>query len=97
MMRYKFHPEAADEYLESALFYERRQTGLGARFSHEVETAVAKILEAPSRWPFFEDDVRRCLTNSFPHGILYTVEGDTVIIVAVMHCSRKPGYWHDRL
>jgi toxin ParE1/3/4 len=28
---------------------------------------------------------------------LYTVEPDFVLIVAVMHCSREPGYWKRRV
>jgi hypothetical protein len=44
-----------------------------------------------------EQGVRRCLTHTFPYGILYAIEGDFIHVLAVMHCSRKPGYWKDRL
>ena len=37
------------------------------------------------------------MTYTFPYGILYTVERDSILILAVMHCSRKPGYWKRRL
>lgn len=96
-MTHTFHPEARLEYLEAAQFYEQRRSGLGAGFTLEVEAAVARILEAPTRWPVFEADVRRCLTHTFPYGILYTIERDSILILAVMHCSRRPGYWKDRL
>jgi hypothetical protein len=95
-MDHVFHPEARSEYLEAAEFYEQRRAGLGANFSIEVEAAIDRILEAPTRWPVFEDDVRRCLTHIFPFGILYTIEKDSILILAVMHCSRKPGYWKER-
>jgi hypothetical protein len=32
----------------------------------------------------------------FPYGVIYRLSGDTVEIVAVMHLSRKPGYWKHR-
>ena len=96
-MTYRFHPEARDEYRDAARFYEERRAGLGARFTTEVEAAITQILEAPLRWSIVEEDVRRCLTHIFPYGILYTVEADSILIVAVMHCSRKPGYWHRRI
>ena len=96
-MKYGFHPEARLEYREAALFYEARQPGLGAAFTREIETAIDRILEAPDLFRFVEQDVRRCLAHTFPYGILYTVERDFILIVAVAHGSRRPGYWHQRL
>jgi hypothetical protein len=43
------------------------------------------------------ESFRGCLTHVFPHGILYTIEQDHILILAVMHCSREPGYWRYRL
>ena len=96
-MTYDFHPEARLEYREAAVFHETRRSGLGAAFSLEVEAAIDRILEAPERWRVIEQDVRRCLTHTFPYGILYTVEAESILIVAVMHLRRRPGYWRSRL
>ncbi|WP_143854013.1 type II toxin-antitoxin system RelE/ParE family toxin [Nostoc sp. 'Peltigera membranacea cyanobiont' 210A] len=52
---------------------------------------------SPTRWAVVDEDIRRCLTRKFPYGILYTIEEDRVLILAVMHCSREPGYWKERL
>jgi len=96
-MTYAFHPEARLEYLEAARFYESRRPGLGVAFTREIETVIERILEAPDHWRIIEQDVRRCLTHIFPYGILYTIEEDFVLIIAVAHGSRKPGYWLHRL
>jgi plasmid stabilization system protein ParE len=96
-MRYEFHPEALEEYDEAALRYAERELALALRFIEAVEDAIRRMLEAPTRWRVIEADVRRCLTRVFPYGILYTIEPDFVLIVAVMHCSREPGYWKQRL
>jgi toxin ParE1/3/4 len=96
-MKCAFHPDAGLEFREAAAFYEARQVGLGAAFTKEIETAIERILAAPERFRFIEQDVRRCLTRTFPYGVLYTVERDLVIIVAVAHGSRKPGYWQERM
>ena len=95
-MRYEFHPEALEEYDEAGHYYARQQPGLDLRFIVCVEEAIELILEDPYRWRPFDEDVRRCLTRVFPYGILYTVEPDFVLIVAVAHCSREPGYWKHR-
>lgn len=62
-----------------------------------VEHAIGLIRESPQRWRVLEEDVRRCLTRVFPYAVLYTIEPDFILIVAVMHCHRKPGYWRHRL
>jgi plasmid stabilization system protein ParE len=96
-MRYAFHPEALEEYEQAALWYGERRPELAVRFIAAVEDAVRRVLEAPTRYRVIDEDVRRCLTRVFPYGILYTIESDFVLIVAVMHCSREPGYWKRRL
>ena len=65
-MTYEFHPEARLEYRDAATFYEARRTGLGATFTLEVETAIQRVIQAPKRWRVVEQDVRRCLTHTFP-------------------------------
>jgi toxin ParE1/3/4 len=96
-MRYEFHPDALEELKQTAEYYSAREAGLGLRFLESIEETIGRILEAPTRWRVIEEDVRRCLTHVFPHGILYTIESDFVLILAVMHCSREPGYWKHRL
>jgi hypothetical protein len=39
----------------------------------------------------------RCLVHVFPYAILYSIEAKYVLIVAVMHLSREPGYWRHRI
>lgn len=95
-MRYIYHPEALAEYADAALYYEERTLGLGADFTLEVETAIHKVLEAPDRWQCIEDDIRRFLVRRFPYGVLYTFEADHILILAIMHLSREPGYWRHR-
>jgi toxin ParE1/3/4 len=47
-------------------------------------------------YPEIDEDVRRCMTRKFPYAVLYTIEQDYLLIIAVMHCSRKPNYWKNR-
>jgi len=96
-MRYEFHPEALGEYEAAAHFYAEKEPGLDLRFILCVEDAIEAILEDPLRWRRFDEDVRRCLTRVFPYAILYTIEDDYALIVAVAHCSREPTYWKHRV
>ncbi|HBB94648.1 MAG TPA: plasmid stabilization protein [Blastocatellia bacterium] len=96
-MRYEFHPEALEEYREAANWYGNREPDLALRFVSEVEDAIERILDGPERWRIIEEDVRRCLTHVFPYSILYTIESEFVLIMAVAPCARKPGYWKERI
>lgn len=95
-MRVVFHPEALAEFRAAAEYYEQQQTGLGERFATAVEMAVAHVIAAPESWRVIEDDIRRCLTRVFPYAVLYSIEPDHILVIAVMHCHREPGYWRNR-
>jgi plasmid stabilization system protein ParE len=95
-MKYGFHPEALAEYEGAALHYATRDPRVAARFIEAVEDAVRRIRATPTRWRIVEQDIRRCLLRVFPYAILYTIERDRVLIVAVMHCSREPRDWKAR-
>jgi toxin ParE1/3/4 len=96
-MTWAFHPEARIEYHQGAAFYEECRRGLGAEFSREIESAIGRILEAPERWRITKQDVRHYLAHKFPYAILYTLEQDFILIIAVAHASREPGYWKHRI
>jgi toxin ParE1/3/4 len=95
-MRYVFHPEALSEYTEATQYYAAQRVEVAQAFINAIEDTVYRIRESPTRYTTIDDDVRRCMARKFPYGILYTIEQDYILILAVMHCSREPGYWKDR-
>jgi len=95
-MRFEFHPEALAEYEDAARYYSECQPGLELRFISAVEHVIQQILDTPESWRIVDEDVRWHLTRVFPYAVLYTIEQDYVLIIAVMHCHREPGYWRLR-
>jgi len=92
-----FLPEADKEMYEAARYYEFQASGLGMDYLSEVERAVASIAESPMAWPKIEGELRRRLVQRFPFGILYYIESEETVIVAVSHLRRRPGYWQNRI
>ena len=92
----RFHPEAESEVIDAAVWYEAQQTTLGKRFITSVQDALNRIELNPELYPSVESDVRRCLTSTFPFGVLFCVRLDMLQIMAVMHLSRHPDYWKNR-
>ncbi|OFW28626.1 MAG: hypothetical protein A3J28_16785 [Acidobacteria bacterium RIFCSPLOWO2_12_FULL_60_22] len=96
MRKVIFLSPAEEEMLETARFYESQATGLGDDFQAEVQRMVQSILLHPNAGSLLSEEIRRRILRKFPFGILYAVEPDSIIIVAVMHLRRKPYYWKDR-
>lgn len=96
-MNHFFHPEAALEFEDAVRYYRERGGTLGERFASEVRNTIRRILTTPQRWRVLDEDVRRCLVRVFPYSVLYTIERDYVLIIAVAHGKREPGYWKHRL
>lgn len=101
MAGYGFHSEAAEEYLTTTQYYlEHASPLVAAAFVAEVETAIQILRQAPTRWAVIEEpEIRRYLLARFPYSIYYRwdAEQDRVSIYAVMHTSRRPGYWRNRV
>jgi hypothetical protein len=79
-MTYYFHPDAELELNASVDYYQECQDGLGAEFAYEVQKTILRILQYPTAWQTLDGDIRRCLTNRFPFGIIYFQRDDEIII-----------------
>jgi hypothetical protein len=93
----RFHPEAEAEMISAAVFYETKQKDLGKRFLTSVQNALNKIQVNPLLYQEIDDGVRRCLTMTFPFGVVFRIMPEQYVIIAVMHLHRAPGYWKSRV
>jgi plasmid stabilization system protein ParE len=93
----EFHPEAQDEFISAAQFYESQTRGLGLNFILTVQRSYERLRDSPATGPPFGRRLRRLLVPKFPYGLLYRLEPERIYIVAVMHLHRRPGYWRSRL
>jgi plasmid stabilization system protein ParE len=93
-----FHRLASEEYLRARRWYAQQGgNALAERFRNEVEAAVEMISRDPHRWPRFRDKYRSLRLDRFPYLLYYTVLDDSrVLVLAVAHSSRRPGYWLQR-
>lgn len=101
-MNWTFLTDAETEYEDAAVYYETACEGLGQRFLLEADDALrmaaefprsgTRVVDAPAGW-----EIRRRLLQTFPIEIDYMLHDGVIIVLAVFHASRKPGYWFDRL
>jgi plasmid stabilization system protein ParE len=88
--------QAVSEAEAAARWYAERSATAAARFSIELDEAEAAILERPEAWPQGPEGTRRFLLRRLPFSVVYRVEPSRIIIVAIAHARRRPGYWRTR-
>lgn len=95
-MRVIFTKIARQELEDAVRYYELEYSGLGRRFKDEVRQAALRIAAYPEAWSIERGDVRKCLLHKFPYKLMYSVEENHILVIAVAHQHRKPDYWIDR-
>ncbi len=88
---------ALQELFDATNYYAAQSPLTADKFISDFEHATALIQEYPTAFPEKRKGYRRCLFRKFKFGLIYKIDSDQIIIVAVMNSYRKPNYWHKRL
>jgi len=96
-MRIRFIKIAHAEMDDAVAWYESQLQGLSTQFLDDFDQAIRRIAAYPLANAEIAEGLRRCLLSKFPYGIIYGLEEQTVVVIAVAHLHREPQYWIDRL
>lgn len=96
MIGYRYLPAAREDLNKAAAFYEASVPGLGEAFLGDVERAIEDLRENPGIGAPVGRAFRRALLRRFPFAIVYAERDDEVVIAAIAHHRRRPGYWRGR-
>ena len=96
MRKISYHEAAEAELLTEVGYLELRRDGLGRRFLAEVRRAENHIAHFPQSAEEIRPGIRKGLLNKFRYALIYSLEHDELLILALAHTSRRPGYWIDR-
>ena len=97
-MRLRLHRLALAELDRAADWYDGREPGLGFDF----RDAIDDVLEAALVFPMAarawrrSADIRVALVDRFPFSIPYRIDGEVIVVLAIAHAKRRPGYWAKR-
>lgn len=96
----RFGESASSELEEAVRWYEAQVIGLGQDLRISVDETLQRILRLPEAGsPLAQVEsrtLRRRLVPRFPFEIVYYIDGRDVVVVAVAHMRRRPGYWGER-
>ena len=89
--------------LRSSTDWYQKQSGLGADFVAAVAVAIRRLENDPhslpsaeNPWPPVGRNIRRSPVEGFPFQVIFEVLSDELVVLAVAHGSRRPGYWRRR-
>jgi plasmid stabilization system protein ParE len=88
---------AQTELDEAITWYAEQAPGLGDAFLIETLKTLQLIEQFPQAWHPLTPHIRRCRLRRFPYSVVYTQDGVDILVLAIAHQHRKPGYWHNRL
>ena len=63
----------------------------------KLERAYERILQGPLKYAAIRSGIRRTITRRFPYGIYFSLDGDVIFIVTVLHTARDPAEWQFRI
>jgi plasmid stabilization system protein ParE len=92
----RYHEAAEAELLDEIGYLELRAKGLGQRFFAEIRRAENIIAQFPESGEEIRPGIRKTMVRKFRHSLIYAIEKDGLLILAVAHQSRRAGYWIGR-
>lgn len=97
MIGYRFLLPAEEEMTEHRSSTKQPQFTLASIFLDDLDHVITLLRNHPLFGQQLDNNLRRALLRRFPFSLIYAVETTAVVIVAVAHQSRRPGYWRNRV
>lgn len=97
-MKLRIHRLAVAEIDHEVDYYESCRDGLGAELEEEIDAVLETILQFPEAAPQWRNrlDRRLAVLDRFPFTVPYQIKRGEIVILALAHTSRRPGYWSRR-
>ncbi len=92
-----FHPDAQQELINAAVWYDDRRDGLGDIFVDAVSSKVEEACKTPERFPLVHGDIRQAIVRRFPFVVYFRVVGERVFVLSVFQANRDPKSLWSRL
>lgn len=88
---------AQTELDEAISWYAEQAPGLGDAFLVEILKTFRLVEQFPQAWHPLTPEIRRSRLRRFPYSVIYTEDAPGILVLAIAHQHRKPGYWKNRL
>jgi plasmid stabilization system protein ParE len=96
-MKIRFLSPANEEVDDAVAWYKEKRDDLENAFLDELDRIVRLVRTHPLLAKEIEPEIRRFLFVRFPYSLIYGVDEDSIVVIAVAHQQRRPRYWADRV
>lgn len=88
---------AETEISEAYFYFEKKRQGLGSEFLDRLDEVFVRIRDNPEMYALVSEGIRKVRLRQFPYVVGYHLDGGTLVVLGVLHGSRNPSEWLDRL
>lgn len=92
-----YHPAARDEVLRAFQWYDEIDDQVGLKFKLELERAERLVAQSPQSWGPYFHETKGFRFRGFPFVLAYLFEEEKILVLALAHTRRRPGYWKSRV
>ncbi len=92
----RIQSEAQEEINQAFDWYFERSPAAADAFLTEIGASLSQIVSHPQHCPIYTKSTRRRVLSRFPYSVIFQEKDETILIVAVAHAKRRPGYWRGR-
>ena len=85
------------ELSDAVDYYQKESPKTAIRFADAFDESAKVIESGPTRYREIRRGIRRYVMHSFPYSIVYALEANRVVVVALAHHRRNPDYWQGRV
>jgi len=97
LRRLRILSSAKAELRQARRFLDTERPGYGDVLLSRFEQAVSLIRRHPFSAPVIYEQYRKVSLGKPKYSIVYSIEGDEIVIVALMHHRQNPDYWKSRI
>jgi plasmid stabilization system protein ParE len=95
--RLRVQSQAQQEINEAFDWYFKRSPEAADAFLTEIGASFAQIVSHPQLYPSYTKNTRRRMLVGFPYFVVFQEKDDAILVVAVAHAKRRPGYRRGRI
>ena len=89
---------AHQDVMETILWYETQRQGLGAEFYSSIERIKEFLTINPEMFEIkYRNNIRWAITERFPYMVVFLIDNNKVVILAVISTYRNPKIWRRRI
>jgi addiction module RelE/StbE family toxin len=96
-MKLRYLRDAQREVRDGVAYYHERNPQAARGFTEALRDEERRILQHPLAATRIRADFRARKIPRFPYSLIYRVQSDEILIVALAHHSRRPEYWSGRI